>query len=377
MKILHVINSLELAGAETLLTDLALRLSQQNIDVEIYALKASGSLLEEKVKRSGVRLYFSPISSVYSPLQIPMLVKHLFRHKYDLIHVHLFPAQLWAACAASFAHIPMITTEHSTYNRRRTVFFRMLDRWMYKRYRAVVTISKATAVALSNWLPEIAKRICTIFNGIEVSYFANAQSVDIKALPSLQRPLLVSVGRLEQEKDQVTLLKSLPYLETAHLLLIGDGPMRGQLQELASQLGVTHRVHFLGRRVDVPNLLKIADVYIQPSRWEGFGIATLEAMAAGVPVVVSRVAGLKDVVGDAGLLFEPGNERELAEKITALLTSQEACRQYAARGQVRAMQFDIKQTVEQYKDLYLQIIGKKTMKLNTSFLEKPDRVDRY
>lgn len=359
MKVLHVINSLELAGAETLLTDLALRLSQRNIDVEIYVLKASGSSLEEKVKRSGVRLYFSSITSVYSPLQIPALVKHLFRHKYDLIHVHLFPAQLWAACAASFAPVPLITTEHSTYNRRRTVLFRVLDRWMYKRYRAVVTISKATAVALSKWLPEIAKRICTIFNGIEVSYFVNAQAIDIKMLPSLQRPLLVSVGRLEQEKDQATLLKSLPYLETAHLLLIGDGPMRDQLQELASRLGVTHRVHFLGRRTDVPNLLKIADVYVQPSRWEGFGIATLEAMAAGVPVVVSRVAGLKDVVGDAGLLFEPGNEWELAEKISALLASQETRREYAVRGQVRAMQFDIKQTVDRYKDLYLQILGRR------------------
>ncbi|GIW24931.1 glycosyltransferase [Meiothermus sp.] len=359
MKVLHVINSLELAGAETLLTDLAPRLSQQNIDVEIYVMKASGSSLEEKVKRSGIRLYFSPITSVYSPLQVPALMKHLLCHKYNLIHVHLFPAQLWTACAASFAPVPLITTEHSTYNRRRTVLFRVLDRWMYKRYGAVVTISKATAVALSEWLPEIGKRIYTISNGIEVSFFANAQAVDIKMLPNLQRPLLVSVGRLEQEKDQSTLIKSLSYLENAHLLLIGEGSMQDQLKELASRLGVTHRVHFLGRQTDVSKLLKTADVYVQPSRWEGFGIAALEAMAAGVPVVVSRVAGLKDVVGDAGLLFEPGNERELAEKISALLANQETRREYAVRGQLRAMQFDIKQTVEQYKNLYQQILGRR------------------
>ncbi len=95
------------------------------------------------------------------------------------------------------------------------------------------------------------------------------------------------------------------------LLLVGDGVKRPDLERLAAELKIVERVRFLGNRSDVPDILAAADIYIQPSRWDGFGIAALEAMAAGLPVVVSNVPGLRDVVGDAGLLFEAGSVSEL------------------------------------------------------------------
>jgi len=163
------------------------------------------------------------------------------------------------------------------------------------------------------------------------------------------------VGRFDPQKDQGTLIRALGRLDGAHLVLVGEGATRPEAERLAARLGLAERTHFLGEREDVEGLLKLADIYVQSSNWEGFCMAALEAMASGVPVVASRVPGLTDVVDPAAVLFEPGDEEELARHLDALLRDPARRAELAGRGRARADEFRIERTLDRHESLYRQI----------------------
>ena len=142
----------------------------------------------------------------------------------------------------------------------------------------------------------------------------------------------------------------------AHLVLVGDGPLRKEMELLASKLAIDNRVHFLGRRNDVHELIKMADIYVQSSHWEGFGIAVVEAMAGGLPVIASKVPGLCDVVGNSGILFEPRNSKQLARYIKAVIDNKELYNSLSINSSARAEQFNIEVTAKKYIDLYRSLV---------------------
>jgi glycosyltransferase involved in cell wall biosynthesis len=142
------------------------------------------------------------------------------------------------------------------------------------------------------------------------------------------------------------------------LALVGDGELRGQFERQAESLGIAKRVHFLGARSDVAELLKMADIYVHVPVFEGFGIAAAEAMAAGKPIIASDVPGLAQVVGDAALLVPPSDSEALAAAIRRLIASPELRLQLARAAVERSSQFSIEKTVEAYIELYRAIVAK-------------------
>ncbi|MGH9492472.1 MAG: glycosyltransferase, partial [Terriglobales bacterium] len=318
MKVLHVINSLILAGVEVLLTEMVPHFQARGLEVEIAVLKPLDSPLEERLRSSGVPFLPNRTARIYSPAHVFSLARHL--HKYDVVQANLFPAQLWVAAAAALAGatVPLVTTEQNTHNDRRHWWFHPLDRWMYGRYRAIACCSPETQDALVQWIPQVKPRVSVIPNGVPLERFENAQPLPrANVLPEDRSPIIMFVARLQPQKDHVTLLRALAKIPRARLALVGDGELRPSLEALAASLGIWERVHFLGRRADVPQLLKLADVYVHSSHWEGFGIAAVEAMAAGLPVIASDVPGLSQVVGSAGLLFPRGDADCLAGHISS------------------------------------------------------------
>lgn len=356
MRVLHVINSLQIGGAESLLRDLAQRLQSQGIIVSIALLDSTNSPLEKELSELRFDL-IKGTNGIYCPKNIYFLGSLL--NKYDLVHTHLFPTQLWVAIGKRLfcSKTPLITTEHSTYNRRRKFWFRPLDKWMYHQYKEIVCISKATEYALNDWLPGLEKKLRVVPNGIDIERFKNACKADKgEWTADPQTKIILTVGRLEPQKGYHTLLHAMTKVQGAYLILAGDGIMREELEKLARDLRINTKVFFLGRRNDIPELIKMADVYVQPSNWEGFGIAALEAMAGGLPVIASNVPGLIDLIGNSGIVFQAGDSEALASSLNALLSSPEERNHYSVAAMKRAEEFSIDQTAENLLEIYQRVV---------------------
>ena len=355
MKILHVINSLSTGGAEKLVADLAPLQRERGHAVEVLLLRGGESVFRTALENSGIRVYdFGAGTSVYSPLNILRLIP--FMRKYDVIHVHLFPAQYWTAMARilTFSNVRLVTTEHSTNNRRRgLLFWKFIDSAIYACYSSVVCCAEMARDALCRHLGAW-KRICTISNGVNVEFVRNAKPI---AKEDLGLPkdafLLCQVARFICPKNQDVVIRSLVHLpESVHAVFVGDGERRNVCEELAQELGVRERVHFLGIRSDVPALLKTVDVVVCSSEYEGLSLASAEGLAAGKPVVASDVPGLAEVVGGAGILFSQGDEKALAEAILKLSSDKDFYDATATACSRRARDFDIRKTCEAYLSVY-------------------------
>lgn len=360
IRVLEIIDTLGTGGAEVLLCDLALQFRLSGVAVEILCLTSQCFQLENRLTAEGIKVIHSPSSSPYSPFQILAVKKQIAAGQYDLIHSHLFPAQLWTCLGALLAKpdVPLVTTEHSTWNRRRRQIFRPLDQWMYARYAVVACIGEATESALRDWVGRQSPPTMVVPNGIDVERFVRASGARTTRAKT-NCTTLICVASLTDSKGHEVLLRAVGRLANIEVLLVGDGPKRLDLERLAANLGIAGQVRFLGNRSDVPALLAAADIYIQPSCWEGFGIATLEAMAAGLPVVASDVPGLRDVVGDAGLLFKTGSAADLTECVARLMSDPDLRSRLASLAQKRSRQFSIQAAAAAYVRLYKSVIEDK------------------
>ena len=359
MRVLHVINSLFVAGVEVLVREMAPRLRQHGITPAVAVLKELGTPLEYALRADGVQVIVLG-NSIYVPDYILELARLM--ESFDVVQANLFPAQLWVAVAqaSSRKHIPIVTTEQSTYNRRRKGYLHPLDRWMYSRYEKIACNSEGTAAEFRKWLPELAGKAMVIPNGVPLERFRNAAPLAEGMLPG-EPPHIVFVARFNPAKDHATLIRAMRLIPRGTLWLVGEGESRPDWEQFVSELGLQQRVRFLGRRSDIPQILRSADIYVHSSNWEGFGIAAVEAMAAGLPVIASNVTGLADIVQGAGLLFPPGDCEKLAALIMSVVDSEELRARLIGEGRARAQAYSIEQTVDSYVAMYRAAVEAKSL----------------
>lgn len=357
MKILQVITSLQTGGAEKLILDMVPKYRALGLDVDVLLFDGTDTPFKSQLKEKGVEVYsLGHGGSVYNPKYILKLLPYL--RKYDIVHTHNTAPQLFAAIAGVLCSVVLCTTEHNTSNRRRDwKWYKPIDRWMYRQYRKVICISDSTEENLRGFINDRSDKICTILNGIDVECYANAAPIDKAAVTSCpNRKVVAIVAGFRYQKDQETVIRSLTHLpEDVELWLVGDGSRRGEIERCISDCGLQDRVRLLGMRKDVPSVLKAVDVVVQSSHWEGFGLAAVEGMAAGKPVVASNVAGLSQVVERAGVLFPLGDDKALAGIIGHLLSDDSYYAAVAANCQRRAHEFDVSKTVERYMAVYEEI----------------------
>jgi glycosyltransferase involved in cell wall biosynthesis len=196
-------------------------------------------------------------------------------------------------------------------------------------------------------------------------------AVDVASAPrwspaERERPLIVAVGRLKAPKDFPTLIRALSGLrpDSFEAVIVGEGPDRPRLEEEIEALGLSGRVRLAGERRDVPELLAAADVFVLPSASEGLPVSVLEAMAAGLPVIASRVGGVPEQVsdGETGLLVEPGDPNELTAALDRLIADPSLRRRLGAAGRARAEQaFDLDPFRRAHVELYSRELARRRL----------------
>lgn len=358
MKVLHVIYSLQVGGAEKLLVDLLPSFKEQGIDADILVFNTQQSIITQLCEQRNIKVYTLNGSKPYSLQYIYKLIPFLKR--YDIIHTHTTPAQYFVAIAKaiSFSNCKLITTEHSTNNRRRDKFiFKLLDKIVYSFYCRIICISE---VARRNLVQHIgrASKVLVVENGVNLSIYSDALACSKESLGcNKDNCLLVMVGRFCAAKDQETIIRALTFLpENIVTVFVGGGENLERCKSLAVDLGVKERTKFLGVRGDVPNILKCCDIVIMSSFWEGLSLASVEGMASGKPTVASDVQGLREVVGNAGILFQQGDYMELSKIITSLINNEDQYKKVAELCAARSSQYDIRNTALNYLHIYRMVL---------------------
>lgn len=353
MKVLHVVNSLAIGGAEKLLLDALPIYKKQGVEVELLTLQHLETFLYDGLVKSGITINTLSLNTVYNPIGIFKLFPYLRR--FDIIHVHLFPAQYWISFAKflTFSKAKLVFTEHNTTNRRRgNMVFRIFDWMSYLNYSFVGCITTEVKDELIKHLPSLLNKTDVINNGINLMQYHNVSKLKRRDIhPTLNETdkLIIQVSAFRKQKDQDTAIKALQYLPFSFkLLLVGDGERKKACENLSEKLCLNERVIFLGKRSDVAILLKSTDITVLSSHWEGFGLVAVESMALGIPVIGSNVLGLSNIISDDKLLFEKGNEKELAEKISLILNDDILYDTLSKKCSLRASLYDINNMVSQY-----------------------------
>lgn len=360
MKIVHIITSLRIGGAEKLMTEILPRLRDMGNEVELVLFCGVQTSFKQQLLEQGIKITdLSSNGSVYNPRYIIKLCKYI--KEFDIVHTHNTSPQYFVAIARLFtrSRAKLVTTEHNTHNRRRDIWgAKLIDKFIYRRYDSIITISQKATDNLIDFLSGSIEAI-TIENGINIQQYKNAIDADVKKELSIPNNtvLVTQVAGFRVQKDQDTVIRALKHLpEHIHAAFVGDGERRGVCESLCEELGISNRVHFFGLRSDVPEVLKSSDIAVMSSHWEGFGLAAVEGMAASKPMIASDVQGLREVVGGAGILFEKGDDKALANEIIKLIEDKDYYNTVSKACQERAKQYDINIMVEGYYQEYQKLL---------------------
>ena len=342
MRILHLVSTLESGGIASSVAYLLPELDAlPGLHVDVATLYGSGHFARE-LERSGLTPFRLDLESRYDREAPRRLRSLLLRGHYDVLHTHGWPALFLGSLARPKGpgSPRLVTTEHNVTNGRRRPLLRPLDRLLYRPYAQVVAVSQAVADSLAAWQPSVAGRITTIHNGIRPEHSVACPGARESIRKELDLPtdatVLIAVGRLIEQKGIDVLLDALHQLPEPrpYLLLAGQGVLQPSLERQAARLGLGDRVLFLGFRPDVPELLAASDLFVLPSRWEGCPMVLLEALAAGLPAVVTPAGGVPEMIEDGkqGLFVPIDDTRALAVALANLIAHPERRRSFAEAG---------------------------------------------
>jgi glycosyltransferase involved in cell wall biosynthesis len=296
------------------------------------------------------------------------LVGIIKEHEVAVIHAHEFYMSAIGALVSRATGVPLVVTIHgkSYYpdRRRRRVACRM----MAASAAAVVTVSEDLRRFFCATTGTPLDRVRVVYNGIDVQgdRAVGRRNGDLLETVGIHRDARIvgAVGSLYTVKGHLDLIRATPaivqYHPTTHVIILGRGPLHDTLVAEADTLGIRDRIHLLGHRDDVKDWLAAMDVFTMPSLSEGLPLSLLEAMAAGVPPVVSDVGGMAEVVrdGETGLLVQPGSVTALADRISFLLgnSALAAKMRAAARDHIRD-RFTVDRMAAEYREVYRRAIG--------------------
>ena len=340
MRVLHVVCDLSGGGAERLVLELCARRGE-SVHTEVAAVQPGGSL-GDRFAEAGIAVHQLGRRPGRPGLRAFARLLGLCRG-FDVVHTHLWAGDAWGRPAAFLADVPVrVATEHNI-DRDEGRFKHAWKAGTAHLLHCLVAVSHPVARYWQK-LGVPAERIVVIPNGVDASRFHGPWH-------GLGSGRVLAIGRLVPQKGFDVLLAAMKQLPDVELEIAGDGPLR---EELAARAPAN--VRFLGEVDDVEERLKRAAALVVPSRWEGFGLVAVEGMAAGVPVVASRVDGLAEVVGNNGVLVPPEDPNALVAAVDEVLQDPERAVLLSAQGRSRAAAFSLDRMVDRYETLYSDLL---------------------
>ena len=340
MRVMHIITrGDEAGGAQTHVRDLAIRQTADGLDVSVVT-GAFGSLTDA-LGQAGVPTIFAPgllraVNPAHDSRPVISLRAIIRTHRPDIVSTHSSKAGIVGRIAARLTGTPCLYTVHGWAFNPRTpqparFIYREIERGTGMLSSRIICVSDFDRV-LGQHGGISPKKLTTVHNGLP-----DVAPEFIARHENDGEPHFISVARFAEPKDFPTLISAMRGIGRVHLDLVGDGPLLEGTRALAKALGVANRVHFLGRRDDVPTLLAAADGFVLSSHSEGFPISTLEAMRAGLAVIVSNVGGAPEAVieGNTGFVVPPANADALRARIVELAASAQTRRELGAAGRAR------------------------------------------
>lgn len=373
LRVLQVQKAHGLGGSERHIVDLSRALRAQGFLVQVLWLEAPGYPLDALAaftRESGVPVARLPIRRHVDPGLPRRLAAFLRRDPPDILHVHLIHATLHGVLAARGpAAPPLIASRHGVEPYRRLPWFGLLQRGLDRRCRRILVPSEHLARFTARWDGTAPEKIRVVPHGLPPKCFAPADAAARAASRAAwgvrpEEVVFGAVARLHASKDHATLLRAFARTLRRHpatrLVLIGDGPLRGRLEAQARALLGTEapeRVRFLGEQVVDRRLYAGFDVAVQATRREGFGLAALEAMAAALPLVASRVGALPEIVRpeETGLLVEAGAAAPLAAALERLASDPALRGALGERARVAAQAFTVERMARAVGAIYREV----------------------
>ncbi len=369
MRILHITSHLNVGGIARYIVSLSRSLIARGHDVVIAS---AGGYLEDRTGVLGLAQWRVPLntSQEFSPKvfrSIRQITECLKQEPVDIIHAHTRVGQVVADQISHRLKIPYVTTWHGIYKPR-------LGRKAYPCVGEVcIAISEVVQKHLRDDFQIPQERIRVVCNGVNTANYAILPEASViqtyrkRWQISDGQPVIGGIGRLAAGEVKgfdlllaaaCLLSKTIPGLQ---VLMVGDGPRRPFLEDVAERLDILSQVRFVGAADDIRIPLALMDVFVFPSRWpEAFGLTLIEAMAAGKPVVATRMGAVPEIMRDGidGLLVDPEDIGALAENVARFLNDRTLAEKLSRQAQRRVQdQFDIEQTALNVEKVYQEVIG--------------------
>lgn len=350
-KVLIVIPSLAQGGGQKFVMDLALGIDKTQFQVKVLVYyKRSDSVFDHFAEEHGIDTVYLNKTVGFHPSFIKQVKAVVKDYRPDVIHTHL-DSMLYLLPLYKRKQIKLHTVH--TLAEKETIGLQGVVRFLAYKLRGVVPVGISDTVADSIAREHKIKRhkVPVVYNGVDCKRY------DLPRVPS-DKIRLVTVGNVYNVKNYAFLVdcfaEACRDVPEATLTIVGDGVLRGAIEEQIASLGLSERVKITGVVPDVENYLADADIYVASSIFEGLPISMLEAMSAGLPVISTNVGGVHDIIKDGknGILVPSGDKKAYVAALRALVTDADRRRAYGETAKRLSVKYDEKITVAGYEALY-------------------------
>lgn len=358
ISVMQLVYSLQIGGSEKLALDISSHLNPARFAPSMCALDLDGDLAQE-LTQLGIPHFVAHRRGV-EPAVMGRLYRLFRDNRVDVVHTHHFAQLFYAALPARAAGARIIHTEHEffTYTVSRTS--RTLLRPLLRFCEQMTVVGPEVASYFIDTIGVPASRIAIVRNGVNPARFdydAAAARAELGLGP--HDFVMGTIGRLEPEKDQATLLEVFKQVHGCHsnarLVIVGDGQLGPELKAQAQRLGIADRTMFLGYRRDIARVLAAMDVFLLPSIREGLPISLIEAMAARRPVVASDIGSVRDLLreGEAGFMVKPRDIQGFTAAVSRFIADPSLGPSMARNGRSTVeASFSLASSIHAYERLY-------------------------